>query len=193
MPCQGKKVCWEDHLHPSVTIEQGGLAERPRGPMGPLNHSTMKNFHNSCSLLPSLKMTLPVNWPRICISRPPGTPFANSKKRIQGRLIFLAHLAPIRPSSSNDPQGFSDRVAWPKVDLAVDNVGGALLPQVVALLGYGGGISVVGRSGGAVPEFNTLTLFFRRIRLGGISVGDFTGEEAHVAWDHIVGRFDAVG
>ncbi|MDR4458908.1 MAG: zinc-binding alcohol dehydrogenase family protein [Nitrospirales bacterium] len=80
-----------------------------------------------------------------------------------------------------------------KVDLAVDNVGGALLSQVVALLGYGGRISVVGRSGGAVPEFNTATLFFRRNRIGGVSVGDFTPQEANAAWEQIVGRLDAMG
>jgi NADPH2:quinone reductase len=80
-----------------------------------------------------------------------------------------------------------------KVDLAVDSVGGALLPQVVALLGYGGRISVVGRSGGPVPEFNTATLFFHRIRMGGVSVGDYTAQEAHAAWENIVGRLDAMG
>ncbi|MDT3779171.1 zinc-binding alcohol dehydrogenase family protein [Nitrospira sp. MA-1] len=80
-----------------------------------------------------------------------------------------------------------------KVDLAVDNVGGALLPQVVALLGYGGRVSVVGRSGGMVPKFNTATLFFRRNRIGGVSVGDYTAPEAHAAWEQIVGRLDAIG
>jgi NADPH2:quinone reductase len=80
-----------------------------------------------------------------------------------------------------------------KVDLAVDSVGGALLPQVVALLGYGGRISVVGRSGGPVPEFNTSTLFFRRIRMGGVSVGDYTPQAALAAWENIVGRLDAMG
>jgi NADPH2:quinone reductase len=80
-----------------------------------------------------------------------------------------------------------------KVDLAVDSVGGALLPQVVALLGYGGRISVVGRSGGPVPEFNTSTLLFRRIRMGGVSVGDYTAQAAQAAWENIVGRLDAMG
>ena len=79
-----------------------------------------------------------------------------------------------------------------KVDLAVDSVGGALLPQVVALLGYGGRISVVGRSGGPVPEFNTSTLLFRRIRMGGVSVGDYTPQAALAAWENIVGRLDAM-
>ncbi|GJL66636.1 MAG: hypothetical protein NPIRA05_16070 [Nitrospirales bacterium] len=68
-----------------------------------------------------------------------------------------------------------------------------MLPQVVALIGYGGRISVVGRSGGTVPEFNTSTLFFRRNRIGGVSVGDFTAQEAHAAWENIIGRLDAMG
>lgn len=79
-----------------------------------------------------------------------------------------------------------------KVDLAIDSVGGALLPHVVALLGYGGRISVVGRSGGTVPEFNTATLLFRRIRMGGVSVGDYTAQAAQAAWKEIVGRLDAM-
>lgn len=80
-----------------------------------------------------------------------------------------------------------------RVDLAVDSVGGVLLPQVVALLGRGGRISVVGRSGGTVPEFNTATLLFRRIRMGGVSVGDYTAQAAHAAWKEIVDRLDALG
>lgn len=79
-----------------------------------------------------------------------------------------------------------------RVGLAVDCVGGALLPQVVALIGYGGRISVAGRSGGTVPEFNTATLLFRRIRIGGVSVGDYTAQEAHTAWGEIVARLDAI-
>lgn len=80
-----------------------------------------------------------------------------------------------------------------RVDLAVDNVGGALFNQVVAMLGYGGRISVVGRSGGTVPEFNTATLFFRRNRIGGVSVGDYTAQAAQDTWKQIVGRLNAMG
>lgn len=80
-----------------------------------------------------------------------------------------------------------------KVDLAVDTVGGPLLPHVVALLGYGGRISLVGRSGGTVPEFNTATLLFRRLRLGGVSVGDYDAPTAHTIWNEIVGRLRAMG
>jgi NADPH2:quinone reductase len=80
-----------------------------------------------------------------------------------------------------------------KVDLAVDSVGGPLFEQVVAVLGYEGKISVVGRSGGAVPEFNTATLFFRRNRIGGVAVGDYTPETSQAAWGRIVRRLDAAG
>jgi len=82
-------------------------------------------------------------------------------------------------------------IAPNKVDLAVDNVGGALFNEVVALLGQGGRISVVGRSAGVVPEFNTATLFFRRNRIGGVFVGDYAPEAAQAAWQEIVGRLDA--
>lgn len=80
-----------------------------------------------------------------------------------------------------------------KVDLAVDNIGGTLFPQVVALLGYGGRISVVGRSAGPVPEFNTGMLFFRRNRIGGVSVGDYTPENAQAVWKEIVAHLAAIG
>ena len=80
-----------------------------------------------------------------------------------------------------------------KVDIAVDNVGGELFNQVIAMLGYGGRISVVGRSGGPVPEFNTATLFFRRNRIGGVAVADFTPESAQATWKEMVGRLDKMG
>jgi NADPH:quinone reductase len=78
-----------------------------------------------------------------------------------------------------------------KVDIAVDNVGGALFNEVIAMLGYGGRISVVGRSGGPVPEFNTAALFFRRNRIGGVLVDDYTREAAQATWRQIVARLDA--
>ena len=84
-------------------------------------------------------------------------------------------------------------IAPKRVDIAVDNVGGALFNEVVNMLGYAGRISVVGRSGGAVPEFNTASLFFRRNRIGGVSVGDYSSETAQAAWIQIVARLDALG
>lgn len=84
-------------------------------------------------------------------------------------------------------------IAPKRVDLAVDTVGGALFNEIVAMLGYGGRISVVGRSGGTVPEFNTATLFFRRNRIGGVTVADYSTEEAKDSWNQIVSRLDGMG
>ncbi|BFU92882.1 MAG: alcohol dehydrogenase [Nitrospira sp.] len=97
------------------------------------------------------------------------------------------------PKDPNLLKSISAAISPKKVDLAVDCVGGKLFPQVIALLSYGGKISVVGRSGGTVPEFNTATLLFRRTRIGGVSVGDYTPEAAQAAWKKIVDRLDAIG
>lgn len=80
-----------------------------------------------------------------------------------------------------------------RVDLAVDNIGGALFNEVISMLGQGGRISVVGRSGGVVPEFNTATLLFRRNRIGGVIVSEYTPESAQAAWKQIVARLEALG
>ena len=99
----------------------------------------------------------------------------------------------LNPQDPNLRKAVLAAIAPRRVDLAVNSVGGALLNEVVAMLGRGGRISVVGRSGGVVPEFNTATLFFRRNRLGGVSVGDYTAEAAQTTWKGIVSRLDAMG
>jgi NADPH2:quinone reductase len=96
------------------------------------------------------------------------------------------------PADKGLRQAVLAAIAPKKVDIVVDNVGGALFNQVIAMLGYGGRISVVGRSGGVVPDFNTGTLFFKRNRIGGVAVSDYTPEQAQVAWKEMVARLDAV-
>jgi NADPH:quinone reductase len=96
------------------------------------------------------------------------------------------------PQDPNLRKSVQAAIAPRKVDLVVDSVGGPLFNQVVAMLGYGGRISVVGRSGGPVPEFNTASLFFRRNRIGGVAVADFTPESAQAAWKEIAGRLNAL-
>jgi NADPH2:quinone reductase len=97
------------------------------------------------------------------------------------------------PEDRNLVKAVAAAIGPKKVDLAIDNVGGPLLSRVIAMLGYGGRISVVGRSGGVVPEFNTASLLFRRNRIGGVAVGDYTAQAAHTAWTEIVSRLDALG
>ena len=84
-------------------------------------------------------------------------------------------------------------IAPKRVDLVVDSVAGPLFNEVISMLAYGGRISVVGRSGGTVPDFNTGTLFFRRNRIGGVSVADYTSPQAKATWDQCVARLDAQG
>jgi NADPH2:quinone reductase len=73
-----------------------------------------------------------------------------------------------------------------RVDLAIDNIGGPMLSQVVESLGYAGKVSCVGRLAGPVPEFNTASLFFRRARLGGVHVGSYTAGESQSVWKSVV-------
>jgi NADPH2:quinone reductase len=77
-------------------------------------------------------------------------------------------------------------VAPQRVDLAIDNIGGKLLPEVIDTLADKGRVSLVGRLAGPVPSFNTATLFFRRLRLGGVSVGAYTNAESRAAWQEVL-------
>jgi len=98
-----------------------------------------------------------------------------------------------QPQDRNLRKSVMTAIAPKRVDLAVDSIGGALFNEVVATLGATGRISVVGRSGGVVPEFNTATLFFRRIRIGGVAVSDYERDAAQGAWKRIVEGLDATG
>ncbi len=83
-------------------------------------------------------------------------------------------------------QDLKHTIAPRRVGLAIDNVGGLLLPEVIDVLGDQGKVSLVGRLAGPVPSFNTATLFFRRIRMGGVAVGAYTPAEAHAAWQDVL-------
>jgi len=109
------------------------------------------------------------------------------------RLKMLGADVVCSPTDNNLVDAVKAAISPRRVDLAIDSVGGALLTQVISLLGYGGRISVVGRSGGILPDFNTASLLFRRIRIGGVSVGDYTAQTARMAWKEIVNRLDATG
>jgi NADPH2:quinone reductase len=108
------------------------------------------------------------------------------------RLLELGAGFVFDPTDPDLRKKVAAALAPDKVDLAVDSVGGPLFNQLVAMLGTRGRISVVGRSGGAVPEFNTATLFFRRNRIGGVSVGSYSPPEAQAAWQEIVSRLRSI-
>jgi NADPH:quinone reductase len=97
------------------------------------------------------------------------------------------------PVEKNLVKAVKAAISPKQVNLAIDSVGGELFTRVIALLDSGGQISVVGRSGGTVPEFNTASLLFRRIRVGGVSVGEYSAQAAQAVWKEIVSRLDAMG
>ena len=98
------------------------------------------------------------------------------------RLAQLGASATFNPEDSKWRQAAKSLLEPRRVDLAIDNIGGKLLPEVIDTLGEQGRVSLVGRLAGSVPSFNTATLFFRRIRLGGVAVGAWTNTESRAAW-----------
>ena len=44
-----------------------------------------------------------------------------------------------------------------------------------------------------MPDFNPATLLFRRVRIGGVSVSDYSAKAAQATWKEIVDRLDAIG
>ena len=54
-------------------------------------------------------------------------------------------------------------------------------------MGMWGRISVVGRLGGPVPDFNTSTLLFRRLKIGGVAIAAYTQAESQEVWKNVLG------
>ena len=69
-----------------------------------------------------------------------------------------------------------------RVGLFIDNIGGETFNQVLDTLGHNGKVACVGRLAGPVPQFNTASLFFRRIEVKGVFVGDYSPAQAQQAW-----------
>jgi NADPH2:quinone reductase len=97
------------------------------------------------------------------------------------------------PGNPEWRKSLKSALAPARVDLAIDTVGGKLLPEVIEVLGDLGRVSLVGRLAGPVPEFNTASLFFRRNRLGGVSVGAYTNAESRVAWGEVLRLMSQTG
>jgi NADPH:quinone reductase len=115
------------------------------------------------------------------------TVVALSRSREKGRrLKQLGASITLDPTAPRWRQELKRVLSPRRVDLALDNIGGQLLPEVIETLGDLGKVSLVGRLAGPVPSFNTATLFFRRLRLGGVAVGAYTNAESRHAWNQVV-------
>jgi NADPH2:quinone reductase len=95
-----------------------------------------------------------------------------------------AHLV-VDPNDPDWRKKVKDHLAGRRVDLAIDNVGGPLFNQVLDTLADRGRVSCVGQLAGPVPDFKPASLFFRRLKLGGISVGAYTPAESQQAWSRV--------
>jgi len=104
----------------------------------------------------------------------------------QRRLKKLGAALTFNPEDSRWTTDAKAALAPRGVDLAVDNIGGKLLPEVIDTMGELGKISLVGELAGPVPNFNTGTLFSRRLRIGAMALGYYTPEEARAAWQEVL-------
>jgi NADPH2:quinone reductase len=109
------------------------------------------------------------------------------------RLEQLGATATFNPEDPKWREAVKSLLGMRRVDLAIDNIGGKLLPEVIDTLGEQGRVSVVGRLAGPVPSFNTATLFFRRLRLGGVAVGAWANAESRAAWQQVVALLARAG
>lgn len=100
----------------------------------------------------------------------------------QRRLKEIGATFTFDPADPQWPARAKEALGSRGVNLAVDTIGGELLPEVIETMGELGRLSLVGELGGPVPNFYTGTLFSRRLRIGAMAVGYYTPEENHAAW-----------
>lgn len=125
----------------------------------------------------SIQLAKAMDYMTIALSRNPDK---------QKRLLELGAAAAFDPTDANWRESVLEFLRDRRVDLAIDNIGGTLLPEVIDTLGNHGRVSIVGRLAGPVPEFNSAALIFRRIRLGGVAVGAYGPSDGQAAWRQIV-------
>lgn len=106
---------------------------------------------------------------------------SRSKEKREKLLQLGARMA-IDPMDTQWRRRVLDGLDSRRVDLVVENIGGPLFSELLDVMGMWGKISVVGRLAGPVPQFNTASLFFRRLRIGGVAVGTYTADEAQNAF-----------
>ena len=113
--------------------------------------------------------------------------------RKRERVKQLGAAAVFDPAAATwrkDVKGFLDGKG---ADLAVDNIGGALFNPLIDAMAQNGRVSVVGRLAGPVPQFNTASLFFRRLKIGGVAVGTYRNAEARAAWAEVLNLLARTG
>jgi NADPH2:quinone reductase len=101
------------------------------------------------------------------------------------KLRALGADATFDPNDTQWRRRVKEFLAGRRVDLAIDNIGGTLFSELLDTLGENARISCIGRLAGPVPQFNTASLFFRRIQIRGVAVGTYTPRESQKHWHDI--------
>jgi NADPH2:quinone reductase len=84
------------------------------------------------------------------------------------------------------PKDLLRQLAGERVGLAIETIGGPGFVRVIESLGLFAKVSAVGQLAGPVPNFNIASLFFRRIRVGGVALSTYKPGEALAAWTEVV-------
>jgi NADPH:quinone reductase len=100
----------------------------------------------------------------------------------QKKLREMGAAITMDPTNKGWRKELKERLGARRVDLVVEMLGGPGFSEVIEVMSMWGKISVVGRLLGPVPEFNTATLFFRRLRVGGVALSTYSHEESLWAW-----------
>ncbi|MDP9173075.1 MAG: zinc-binding alcohol dehydrogenase family protein [Planctomycetota bacterium] len=111
----------------------------------------------------------------------------------QKKLLNIGADLALDPASANWRKDVREFLGARRVDLIIDNIGGPLLPDAMETLGANGRISIVGRLAGPVPQFNTASMIFRRLRMGGVAVGAYTPSESQKTWKVVLGLIERTG
>jgi len=91
----------------------------------------------------------------------------------------------VDPTEADWPRTVLKTLSPRRVDLAIDNIGGAMLPQVIQTMGDQGKISLVGRLGRPGCRSSTrATMFFPATEDGRCSRGRAYKREAQAVWAH---------
>src|SRR2546421_977318 len=75
------------------------------------------------------------------------------------------------PNDDQWPAKLKEQLHGQKIELAIDNIPGPLLPRVIEKLGPNGRVSGIGQLAGAGPQFSPATPFFRRSTIKGVYGG----------------------
>lgn len=102
------------------------------------------------------------------------------------KLKSLGATTTVDPTHPTWAKDLRKQLGETRVDLAIDNIGGEAFSHVIDCLAMNGRVSCIGRLAGPVPNFNTASLFFRRIQIRGVAVGTYTPAESQQAWLTIV-------